>query len=218
MNPSVILAPSASDVRLLEKLSLDPVSERPEHFMVQLVKPSEATTEASRRALSFLRTADCPPDLPNEDLGSFHYTKLPEDGEMLRAVGVLLAACARAGGTVGVLRIVLHAVGKNLVIDSCALNSLSIFKRHLHPSAYGGRAKEGLSLFALMNRTKSKVGERKLRMWFAAPSNDKAVLDERLDAVSFFVGSASTDLFTHVRESLSGCKDVARCISRIRTG
>lgn len=138
---------------------------------------------------------------------------------MLCAVGVLLAACARSGGAPNVLRIVLHAVGKNMVLDSCALHSLSIFKQHLHPSAYGGKAKEGLSLFALLNRTRSKVGERQLRQWFSAPTYDRQVLDARLDAVSFFVGAASNgDLFTHVREALAGAKDMARCISRIRTG
>jgi hypothetical protein len=32
-----------------------------------------------------------------------------------------------------------------------------------HPSIHGGRAKEGLSLFHLMDRTASVVGRKKLR-------------------------------------------------------
>lgn len=219
VDPSVLIAPSSSDVQLLEQLSLDPVSGAEGHFMVQLFKPADCTVEAARRALGFLRTAEVPPDLPSEHVASFHYTKLPEDGEMLRAVGVLLAACTRAGGSGSVLRIVLHAVGRNLVLDSCALHSLSIFQQHLHPSAYGGRAKEGLSLFALLNRARCKVGERQLREWFNSPTYDRAVLDARLDAVSFFVGAASAgDLLAHVREALAGAKDVARCVRHVRTG
>lgn len=65
VDPSVMIAPSSSDVQLLEQLALDPVSGAEEHFMVQLLKPADCTVEAARRALGFLRTADCPSDLPN---------------------------------------------------------------------------------------------------------------------------------------------------------
>ena len=51
--------------------------------------------------------------------------------------------------------------------------ALNIFEDQLHPSIHGGRAKEGFSLWGMMNKTKSSPGERVLRSWFARPSLDE---------------------------------------------
>jgi DNA mismatch repair protein MSH5 len=46
-----------------------------------------------------------------------------------------------------------------------------------------GRAKEGLSVFGLLNRCVTPPGRRLLRLWFARPLVDMAALESRLDAV-----------------------------------
>ena len=53
--------------------------------------------------------------------------------------------------------------------------SLGIFADRSHPSAHGGRAKEGFSVWGVMNKAKSKPGERLLRSWFARPTHDETV-------------------------------------------
>ena len=51
-----------------------------------------------------------------------------------------------------------------LHIDNNAMDSLQIFKTELHPSRMGiGKAKEGLSLFGILNMAKSAPGRRLLK-------------------------------------------------------
>lgn len=217
LDPSVLVAPSSSDEAFLEMLSTDVATGADGHYLVQLVKPAECSVAASRRALSFLRTSDCPDSLPDDELGAFHYTKLREDGEMLRAVGGLLASLAREG-TPPIVRIVPGSVGCNVMLDPGAFTSLGIFERHSHPSAYGGRAKEGMSLFALMNRTRSKAGDVLLRSWFFSPTYDEVILAERHDAVAFFTAAGNGELLEHMRQALGGVKAMGRTLQRVAAG
>ncbi len=50
-----------------------------------------------------------------------------------------------------------------------------------------GQAKEGFSVFGILNKCVSAMGKRLLRLWFARPIVNLAVLNDRLDAVEFFV-------------------------------
>lgn len=50
-----------------------------------------------------------------------------------------------------------------------------------------GVAKEGFSVFGLLNKCVSAVGKRLLRLWFARPILNLGVLNDRLDAIEFFV-------------------------------
>jgi len=50
-----------------------------------------------------------------------------------------------------------------------------------------GKHKEGLSLFGIMNRTRSVPGKRLLRLWFLRPLYDAQLLNDRLDSIEFFM-------------------------------
>lgn len=71
--------------------------------------------------------------------------------------------------------------GELLHLDLNTLSSLHIFMTDNHPSALGkGKAKEGLSLFGIMNRCQSPVGRRLLKNWFFRPVSDVNLIMERL--------------------------------------
>lgn len=82
-----------------------------------------------------------------------------------------------------------------LSIDPQTLSSLQIFHLDAHPSLSGcGPAKEGLSLFSLLDNTKSPLGRNLLRLWFMRPLLDEAEIHDRLLAVRFFTQPSSLDL------------------------
>eukprot|EP00965_Chrysotila_dentata_P219092 6190932-Pleurochrysis_carterae.AAC.1 len=86
----------------------------------------------------------------------------------------------------------------------------------MHPSIHGGRKREGFSVWAMMNQTRSKPGEHKLRSWFARPIQDVATLTERLDTVDYFFSRA--DLVPILQAPLSKCKDVSKLSASFERG
>ncbi len=69
------------------------------------------------------------------------------------------------------------------------------------------------SLLAAIDRTETGAGARLLAEQLSAPLTDPAAIDERLDAVAFFV--AAERLREAVRERLRHCADMARAMTRL---
>nr|VDC72006.1 unnamed protein product [Brassica rapa] len=105
-------------------------------------------------------------------------------------------------------------LNKFLKLDAAAHEALQIFQIDKHPSHMGiGRAKEGFSVFGMMNKCATPMGRRLLRSWFMRPILDLEVLDRRLNAVSFFlrlmpsrigVGNQADDIFAGYTEICEG--------------
>ncbi|KAL0707053.1 hypothetical protein Bca4012_073479 [Brassica carinata] len=105
-------------------------------------------------------------------------------------------------------------LNKFLKLDAAAHEALQIFQTDKHPSHMGiGRAKEGFSVFGMMNKCATPMGRRLLRSWFMRPILDLEVLDRRLNAVSFFlrlmpsrlgVGNQADDIFAGYTEICEG--------------
>ncbi|GFP79116.1 DNA mismatch repair protein msh5 [Phtheirospermum japonicum] len=69
-----------------------------------------------------------------------------------------------------------------LKVDSVAHEVLQIFQTDKHPSHMGiGRAKEGFSVYGMMNKCITPMGRRLLRNWFLRPILDLEKLNSRLD-------------------------------------
>ncbi|KAJ8305871.1 hypothetical protein KUTeg_016416, partial [Tegillarca granosa] len=100
-------------------------------------------------------------------------------------------------------------------------SSLQIFQKESHPSVYkcgqGTGAKEGLSLFGIMNRCKSQIGAKKLRLWFLRPSRNADVLNSRHEALSFFVNPRNIEVTSSLIDCLKHIKNIAvsRVLSRM---
>ncbi|KAL2944728.1 DNA mismatch repair protein MSH5, partial [Bienertia sinuspersici] len=72
---------------------------------------------------------------------------------------------------------------KFLKLDAAAHEALQIFQIDKHPSHMGiGRAKEGFSVFGMVNKCVTPMGRRLLRNWFLRPILDLDILNSRLDA------------------------------------
>jgi DNA mismatch repair ATPase MutS len=76
-------------------------------------------------------------------------------------------------------------------IDFNTLNALHIFHTEHHPVMAKGQShtKEGFSLFALLDRTKSKMGRQCLKDLMLRPLLDPMEISKRQDVVSLFVDS-----------------------------
>lgn len=84
-----------------------------------------------------------------------------------------------------------------LKVDLLTRESLSIFVSESHPSAGGGprgggKAKEGYSVFAMVNHTKTPGGARMLREWMENPTKEREVILYRQDHVEYFTMDANS--------------------------
>jgi DNA mismatch repair protein MSH5 len=62
------------------------------------------------------------------------------------------------------LKIKIYHREEIMLLDPSTYESLQIFKHEDHPSALGvGKAKEGLSLYGILNRCVSSIGKNMLR-------------------------------------------------------
>lgn len=72
-----------------------------------------------------------------------------------------------------------------LQVDLNTIRSLAIFKTEKHPcqTMKIGTSKEGLSLYGILNKTRSVVGKELLRQWFLQPLMDIDILNDRYDSI-----------------------------------
>ncbi|XP_047306784.1 DNA mismatch repair protein MSH5 isoform X2 [Impatiens glandulifera] len=96
---------------------------------------------------------------------------------------------------------------KLLKVDAASHEALQIFQTDKHPSHMGiGRAKEGFSVFGMMNKCVTPMGRRLLRSWFLRPIVELHDLNRRLDIISFLI--CSEELLDSLSETLKSVKDV----------
>ncbi|ETI56637.1 hypothetical protein, variant 5 [Phytophthora nicotianae] len=102
-----------------------------------------------------------------------------------------------------------------MYIDKSTLQSLQIFNHEAHPSLVkgSGRAKEGFSLFGLLNRTVTKSGGSMLRRWMLTPLVSNTHINERHNSVAFFTDTENDELRQLL---LKHFRDVAGIFQRIK--
>ncbi|KAJ1487315.1 muts domain V-domain-containing protein, partial [Baffinella frigidus] len=89
---------------------------------------------------------------------------------------------------VSVTNIKTIALDQFLQIDAQTIQSLQILHQDRHPSAaVNGKAKEGLSLFSLLDNTRSPLGRQMLRTWFVRPLLKEEEIAKRLEAGKILV-------------------------------
>lgn len=98
--------------------------------------------------------------------------------------------------------------GKNrLILDATTLRHLSVLQ-----------ARDGTTrgtLFEYLNQTKTNVGLRLLKKWLAAPLRNLSQINERLDAVEWFI--KHDQLLTQFRDNIAGVPDVERILTKVCT-
>ncbi|KAM5533149.1 hypothetical protein V8D89_013197 [Ganoderma adspersum] len=103
-------------------------------------------------------------------------------------------------------------------INMDALFSLQIFEDENHASIHSDKTKEGLSLFSILNGTKTTLGRALMREWFLRPSMSLEVINARHDAVACFLRPDNTSTKNAMQGHLNGTKNVPRIFGVIRTG
>ncbi|XP_039261578.2 mutS protein homolog 5-like [Styela clava] len=106
-----------------------------------------------------------------------------------------------------------------LFIDRSTYSALQIFKKDDHPAVFkmGSGSKEGLSLFGIMDRTRSRPGRKLLQLWFNRPLNDKTALNRRLDAVEYFAEPRNLEIMTRLQEALKHTRKLGRILKKMKT-
>ncbi|XAR56702.1 hypothetical protein NMG60_11037280 [Bertholletia excelsa] len=108
------------------------------------------------------------------------------------------------------------SLDKFLMVDPTAHEALQIFQTDKHPSYMGiGRAKEGFSVFGMMNKCVTPMGRRLLRSWFLRPIIDLDDINSRLNAISFFL--CSEELLVSLRETLKSIKDIPHMLKKFNS-
>ncbi|KAJ6559109.1 DNA mismatch repair protein MutS [Mycena vulgaris] len=103
-------------------------------------------------------------------------------------------------------------------INADALSSLQIFESESHASVHSDKTKEGLSLFGILNSTKTTLGRTLLRTWLLRPSLSLAVIKARHDAVACFMSSENSVPVHAMHTHLKGIKNVPRILEIMRSG
>ncbi|HEU68643.1 MAG TPA: DNA mismatch repair protein MutS [Candidatus Acetothermia bacterium] len=127
-----------------------------------------------------------------------------------------LAACA-AGALLAYLRATVGDLahlrppappggGETLVLDAFTQRSLEL----LAPL----RPEGTVTLFSVLDRTKTAMGRRLLRRWILAPLARREAIEARLDAVEAILGSDREEL----GRALGQCCDLPRLLGRAATG
>ncbi|XP_023256551.1 mutS protein homolog 5 [Seriola lalandi dorsalis] len=145
---------------------------------------------------------------------------------MLRTVGALLKCLDRRrvgveleDSSVGVpiLQFNAYTLKGVVCIDRDTYSVLQIFKSELHPSVYKLHSgeKEGLSLYGILNRCRSKFGSRLLRQWFLRPTQDLAVLHRRQEVIHFFTSPRNSDAQSTLQSLLRNIRNIPTLLHRM---
>lgn len=103
-----------------------------------------------------------------------------------------------------------------LTVDAASMLALQIFQEDRHPSAMGiGQSKEGFSVYGMLNSCASSMGRKLLRLWFLRPIINLEVLNQRQDAVHFFMHAP--DVIKSVKAVLRKTKDVPAVLRRLQS-
>lgn len=107
-------------------------------------------------------------------------------------------------------------------VNADTICSLQIFEDESHPNFHmqgpKGRGKEGLSLFGIMNGTRSPLGHVMLKQWFLRPSLSLSILTSRHDTLTAFLHPSNSHVLVALGKSLRYIKNIPKVLSGLRRG
>ncbi|GAA5820731.1 hypothetical protein JCM3770_005267 [Rhodotorula araucariae] len=112
----------------------------------------------------------------------------------------------------------LMQLDKVMLINSDALASLQVFQDEAHAATGSSATKEGLSLFGLVNITRTPLGKILLRQWFLRPSLELGVIEARHDAVECFRRDVNQAPIDAIQAHFKHVKNIPRVLKALMGG
>jgi DNA mismatch repair protein MutS len=136
----------------------------------------------------------------------------------IRAAGAIVSYIGETQKAVlgQLTRLSTYAAADFMALDAQTQRNLEIFQGASSGSAagLGLKARPEGSLLAVIDMTKTPMGGRRLRKWLGQPLLDVAALNQRLDAVAWFVANSLAR--RQVAAALKDVADLERLINRVR--
>ncbi|KAI6655986.1 MutS protein-like protein 5-like [Oopsacas minuta] len=185
---------------------------------------------SQKRIISLLEMPLQMRNLSNQERSLYVSSLLPQESiELVRCIGALLYYIVKhqpngldldgADTHVPVVAVKTFGLEGMLQVDYNVFKSLQIFKTELHPSVYkAAGCKEGLSLFSIANKTKSKVGSKLLKLWFLRPSNNKHKIERRQRAIKYLLNPRLNEILVSLHNALKHIGSIQRLFCKLVEG
>ncbi|KAK3747589.1 hypothetical protein QZH41_015825 [Actinostola sp. cb2023] len=236
VKPDIIITSSKQDERFLAILEGREGENNEEPMVktteVEILPTIDFSLEVcKRRIISINGLPGMPQHFNDMERNVFFSSLVPFDNvNMVRSAGALLKYLEKKrfgleledpDVHVPILALKVSSLKDMIIVDNTTYSALQIFRKESHPSVYkqGTSSKEGLSLFGVMNRTRSTLGSRLLRqvIWFMRPTRNLEVIQQRQMAIVFFMAPRNQELVASLQDCLKNIKNISRILSRMKT-
>ncbi|KAJ3150451.1 MutS protein msh5 [Geranomyces michiganensis] len=230
--PSIIITSARSDDYLMSVINEH--DETLPRFEVEVRPSTDFLYQAARGRLLSLRIGS--DTLAGHVQGGARHSKSEmlcslesivslENREMVGCAGALLSYITKARltgaimehGNMEVSSVEHFSLNQFMHINADAMWSLQIFQDAAHPNIHSKRSKEGLSLYGILNNTKTPLGRILLKQWLMRPCMDIAMIEERHAAVGFFLRPEIRYETDQLRACLTHIKNIPRILARMKT-
>lgn len=87
-----------------------------------------------------------------------------------------------------------------------------------HANLHSEKVKEGLSLFGILNQTKTPLGKFLLKSWFQRPSLEISVIKARQNVINNLLKGDNQYLLNTLSSSLRGIKNLPKLLKNLKEG